>query len=131
MKTDVVRNLRLVLAASLVTVWAYSHLVRTPLLGDSMIPLLLALLVAPGVAWHGTRTYRFVALALVGLVVLTALLYWAGTETALQGFAHSPWFVVPLGALALFGLVRNAVSAERSAVAAQSAAAAARATGAG
>lgn len=131
MKSDVVRNLRLVVATVLVSVWAYSHLARTPGLGDSMIPLILALLVAPGVGWHGTRTYRFLGLALLAFVVLTGLLYWAGPDAALQAFAHSPWFVVPLGGLALFGLVRNAVSAERSAAVAQSASAAARATDAG
>ena len=58
-------------------------------------------------------------------MALTALMFWAGTEETLDAFAHSPWFVLPVWVLALYGLVRNATGAERSAAAAERAASAA------
>jgi len=131
MKADVLRTLRLVLATTLLSVWAYAQLLRTPWLGDTMLPLVLALVVAPGPSWRNPRELRFLLAALVGFVVLTGLLYWMGTDAALQSFAHSPWFVVPVWLLALFGLVRNAVSAERLAAAARAASATAQAPDAG
>lgn len=121
MKADFLRNLRLVASVTLLTVWGYSHLAATPVLGDTILPLLLALLIAPGANWserlgQGYRPWLFAVLA---LVALTGLMFWAGTEQSLDAFAHSPWFVLPVWALALFGLVRNATGAERSAAAAR------------
>lgn len=117
MKPDIARNLRLVAATTLVSVWGYSHLAQTPVVGDTIAPLLLALLVAPGSGFDRWRANRSgvaaLAVALVALVAITMLLYGAGTEQELVAFAHNPYFVVPVWALALFGLVRNATSAER------------------
>lgn len=133
MKTDFlstafVRNARLVASTTLLSVWGYSHLAATPVLGDTILPLLIALFIAPGANWferRGNGGYRPWLFALLALVALTGLMFWAGTEESLAAFAHSPWFVLPVWALALFGLVRNATGAERSAAAAARAASAA------
>lgn len=129
MKADFSRNFRLVAATTLAAVWAYSHLARTPWLGDTVAPLVIALLIAPGVNWRLRGSQLL--LALLALVVITALLFWAGSDAALDAFSHSPWFVLPLWALTMFGLVRNAVSAERSAALAKDAPAPASAPDAG
>lgn len=131
MKADALRNLRLVIATTLVSVWGYSHLAQTPVLGETLLPLICALLVAPGLPWAGSRALRFLLFAFVGFLVLVALLYWKGSDVALWAFTHSPWFVLPLWLLAMFGLVRNATAAERSAALARGAAAAAHAPDAG
>lgn len=134
MKSDFVRNLRLVASTTLLSLWGCSQLVAMPLLGESIAPLVLALLIAPGADWFDRRAhggYVGWLLALLALVTLTGLLFWMGSEASLQAFSRSPWFVVPVWLLALFGLVRNATSAERSAAAAQAASAAAHAPGAG
>jgi hypothetical protein len=131
MKADALRNLRLVMATTLLSVWGYSHLAQTPWLGDTVGPLVLALVVAPGVSWRSARTARFLLVALVAFLALTAVLYWQGSSGTLQAFTHDPWFVVPVWLLALFGLVRNAISAERSAALARAASAAAHAPDAG
>lgn len=134
-KPDVTRNARLVVATTLLSLWGYSHLAQTPVLGDTAGPLILALLVAPGANWWGPRGqggYRFLLLALLAFAAITAVLFWAGSEPTLAAFSHSPWFVLPLWVLALFGMVRNALSAERSAISAREAASAdAHATDAG
>lgn len=119
MTRDLTRNFRLVVATTLVSLWAFAHLARTPVLGDSLLPLLLALLIAPGSVFVRWRTGRAGVLALVGAVLaflaLTLLLYGASESAQeLRAFSHSPYFVVPVWALALFGLARNATSAERS-----------------
>lgn len=130
MATDISRNLRLVLATTLLAVWGYSHLARTPVLGDTIAPLLAALLVAPGAGWFEPRggDYRPVLLALLALAAITWLLFQVGTGDSLVAFAHSPYFVLPVWALALFGLVRNATSAERLAASPEAPAASAGAT---
>jgi FtsH-binding integral membrane protein len=122
MKSDFARNVRLVTATTLLSLWGYSHLEQTSLLGDLIAPLVLALLIAPGANWfeRGTRGgHRTWAIALLALVVFTALLSWMGSEESLGEFSHSPWFVLPVWLLALVGLVRNATHAERSAASAQ------------
>jgi hypothetical protein len=128
--TDFLRNVRLVVSTTLLSVWGYSHLAATPVLGDTILPLLLALFIAPGANWFERRDnggYRPWLYALLALVALTGLMFWAGTEETIDAFAHSPWFVLPVWVLALYGLVRNATGAERSAAAARAASAAAHA----
>lgn len=127
--TDFMRNVRLVASTTLLSVWGYSHLAATPVLGDTILPLLVALFIAPGANWfeHRQGGYRHWLFALLALVTLTGLMFWAGTEETLGAFTHSPWFVLPVWATALFGLVRNATGAERSAAAARAASAAAHA----
>jgi len=128
LQTTLARNVRLVASTTLLSVWGYSHLAATPVLGDTILPLLLALFIAPGANWFGDNGgYRPWLYALVALVALTGLMFWAGTEEAIAAFAHSPWFVLPVWVLALYGLVRNATGAERSAAAARAASAAAHA----
>jgi hypothetical protein len=127
LQTALARNVRLVASTTLLSVWGYSHLAATPMLGDTILPLLLALFIAPGANWFGDSGYRPWLYALVALVALTGLMFWAGTEEAIDAFAHSPWFVLPVWVLALYGLVRNATGAERSAAAARAACAAAHA----
>jgi hypothetical protein len=128
--TDLGRNVRLVASTTLLSVWGYSHLAATPVLGETILPLLVALFIAPGANWFerrvhgGNRPWLF---ALLALVALTGLMFWAGTEETLDAFAHSPWFVLPVWVLALYGLVRNATGAERSAAAARAESAAAHA----
>lgn len=125
MKADVLRNLRLVASTTLVSVWGYSHLAATPVLGDTVLPLLLGLLIAPGANWSGRHPqsgYRYWLYAVFALVLLTALMYWAGTDGSLRAFSQSPAFVLPVWLLAVFGLVRNATSAERTAAAERAAA---------
>lgn len=130
MKADVLRNLRLVAATTLLSLWGCSQLAAaSAATGYTMLLLFAALAIAPSAGWHGAR--RFVAIAALAFVLLTAALYLMGSEQALQSFASSPWFVVPVWLLAAFGLVRNAISAERSAAAAHAASVAARATDAG
>jgi hypothetical protein len=134
LRTAFVRNVRLVASTTLLSVWGYSHLVATPVLGDTILPLLAALFIAPGANWFERRRhggYGPWLFALFALVALTGLMFWSGTEESLNAFAHSPWFVLPVWALALCGLVRNATGAERSAAAAQAASAAAHAPDAG
>lgn len=133
MKADFMRNVRLVASTTLLSVWGYAHLAQTPLLGDTIAPLLLALLIAPGANWFGRHGgYRFLLVALLAFLALTALLYWTGSEATLVPFAHSPWFVVPVWGMALFGIVRNATSAGRSGLPAREGASAdAHATDAG
>ena len=131
MKTDAQRNLRLVVASTLVSVWAYSHMAKTPLLGDTLLPLIFALIVAPGVPWAGTRVAKFLLFALVAFLALVGMLYWKGSGAALWAFTHSPWFVAPLWLLAMIGLVRNATAAERFAASLRAASAAAHAPDAG
>jgi hypothetical protein len=134
LRTAFVRNVRLVASTTLLSVWGYSHLAATPVLGDTILPLLAALLIAPGANWferRGHGGYRPWLLAAFALVALTGLMFWAGTEESLDAFAHSPWFVLPVWGLALYGLVRNATGAERSAAAARAASAAAHAPDAG
>lgn len=128
--TDFLRNVRLVVSTTLLSVWGYSHLAATPVLGDTILPLLLALFIAPGANWFERRDnggYRPWLYALLALVALTGLMFWAGTEETIDAFEHSPWFVLPVWVLALYGLVRNATGAERSAAAARAASAAAHA----
>jgi len=128
--TDFGRNVRLVASTTLLSVWGYSHLDTTPVLGDTILPLLLALFIAPGANWFERRDnggYKPWWYALLALVALTGLMFWAGTEETIDAFAHSPWFVLPVWGLALYGLVRNATGAERSAAAAHAASAAAHA----
>ena len=128
LQTALARNVRLVASTTCLSVWGYSHLAVTPMLGDTILPLLLALFIAPGANWFEGREnggYKPWLYALLALVALTALMFWAGTEETLDAFAHSPWFVLPVWVLALYGLVRNATGAERSAAAAERAASAA------
>ena len=130
LQTTLARNVRLVASATLLSVWGYSHLAATPVLGDTILPLLLALFIAPGANWFERRDnsgYKPWLYALLALVALTGLMFWAGTEETIDAFAHSPWFVLPVWGLALYGLVRNATGAERSAAAAHAASAAAHA----
>ena len=132
--TALVRNVRLVASTTLLSLWGYSHLAATPVLGDTNLPLLAALFIAPGANWferRGNGAYRPWLFALFALVALTGLMFWAGTGESLTAFTHSPWFVLPVWTLALYGLVRNATGAERSAAAARAAAAAAQAPDAG
>jgi len=129
-KADFLRNLRLVASATLLSLWGYSHLAATPVLGDTVLPLLLALFIAPGANWferRGSNGYRPWLFAVFAMVALTGLMFWAGTEETLGAFSHSPWFVLPVWALALYGLARNATGAERLAAAARAASAAAHA----
>jgi hypothetical protein len=130
LQTTLARNVRLVASTTLLSVWGYSHLAATPVLGDTILPLLLALFIAPGANWFERRDnsgYKPWLYALLALVALTGLMFWAGTEETIDAFAHSPWFVLPVWVLALYGLVRNATGAERSAEAARAASAAAHA----
>lgn len=113
MKHDWVRNARLTAATTLLSLWGHSHLAQTPMLGDTAAPLIVALLIAPGVGWNGRGSYRFMLLALIAFAAITVLLFRSGSEAELQSFSQSPWFVVPVWALCLFGLVRNATAAER------------------
>lgn len=122
MKSDFMRNVRLVASTTLLSLWGYSHLAQTPLLGDLVAPLIVALLIAPGANWFDRRAYgswRSWLLAVLALIVFTGLLFWMGSEASLEAFSHSPWFVLPVWGLALVGLVRNATNAERLAAAAQ------------
>lgn len=117
MNPDLNRNLRLVVSTLLLSVWGYSHLVETPRLGDTIAPLVVALLIAPGsplAGWRNGWSRTKSLLAALFLLALCALLYWSGSEQALAAFSHSPYFVLPVWALGLIGLVRNATSAERS-----------------
>ena len=130
LQTTLARNVRLVASTTLLSVWGYSHLAATPVLGDTILPLLLALFIAPGANWFERRDnsgYKPWLYALLALVALTGLMFWAGTEETIGAFAHSPWFVLPVWVLALYGLVRNATGAELSAAAARAASAAAHA----
>ena len=130
LQTTLARNGRLVASTTLLSVWGYSHLSATPMLGDTILPLLLALFIAPGANWFERRDnsgYKPWLYALLALVALTGLMFWAGTEETIGAFAHSPWFVLPVWVLALYGLVRNATGAERSAATAQDASATAHA----
>ena len=130
LQTTLARNVRLVASTTLLSVWGYSHLAATPVLGDTILPLLLALFIAPGANWFERRDnsgYKSWLYALLALVALTGLMFWAGTEETIDAFAHSPWFVLPVWVLALYGLVRNATGAELSAAAARAASAAAHA----
>ncbi|KQY55137.1 hypothetical protein [Lysobacter sp. Root494] len=133
LRTDLMRNVRLVASTTLLSVWGYSHLAATPVLGDTILPLLVALFIAPGANWFERRGggYKPWLFALLALVALTGLMFWAGTEETLGAFAHSPWFVLPVWTLALYGVVRNATGAERSAAAARAASAAAHASDVG
>ena len=129
-RTALLRNARLVASTTLLSLWGYSHLAATPVLGDTILPLLVALLIAPGANWfqrRGNGGYRPWLFAVLAMVALTGLMFWAGTEETLGEFSHSPWFVLPVWLLALYGLVRNATGAERSAEAARAASAAAHA----
>ena len=130
LQTALARNVRLVASTTLLSMWGYSHLAATPVLGDTILPLLLALFIAPGANWFERREnggYKPWLLALLALMALTGLMFWAGTEESLDAFAHSPWFVLPVWVLALYGLVRNATGAELSAAAAAAHAASAAA----
>jgi hypothetical protein len=72
--TDFLRNVRLVVSTTLLSVWGYSHLAATPVLGDTILPLLLALFIAPGANWFERRDnggYRPWLYALLALVALT------------------------------------------------------------
>lgn len=126
MNQDTVRNLRLAGAATLLSIWGMAHLASIPVLGDSIVVLLLALLVSPGSPFSHWRANRAgvlaLAAALVALTAITALLARLGSAPELIAFSHSPWFVLPLWALALFGLVRNATASARGASAAADAA---------
>jgi hypothetical protein len=133
-KADSLRNARLVASTTLLSLWGYSHLAQTPVLGNTVAPLILALLLAPGANWfgrHGRGGYRPLLVALLAFAAITALLYWMGSTATLASFGHSPWLVIPLWGLGLFGLVRNATGAERSTASAQAACAAAHAADAG
>lgn len=133
MTTDIVRNLRLVVATTLLSLWGYSHLAQTPVLGDSIAPLLAALLVAPGAGWFERRggDHRPLLIAILALLLITWLMQALGTQASLTAFSHSPYFVLPVWALGLLGLVRNATHAERLAASAQPAPAAGQVTDAG
>lgn len=119
MKDDVTRNLRLACAATLLSIWGMAHLAAVPVLGDTLAPLLLALVVAPGSPFAHWRANRAGAvalgIALLALLAITTLLARVGSAEELLAFAHSPWFVLPVWGLGLFGLVRNATAAARSA----------------
>lgn len=116
MNSDFTRNLRLVVSTLLLSLWGYSHLAQTPMLGDTILPLVVALVVAPGSlfgSWrHGWSRSKSL-LAVLFLLATCVLLYRFGSEPALAAFSHSPYFVVPVWALGLIGLTRNATSAER------------------
>jgi hypothetical protein len=131
MQTDVARNLRLVAATTLLSLWGFTHLAATPVLGDTILPLLVALLIAPGSVfgqWVANRAgVKGLIAALLALVAITLLLYGLGSEQELLAFSHSPYFVLPVWALGLFGLVRNATSAERFAAPVRAASGAAHA----
>lgn len=116
MAPDFIRNLRLVAATVLLSVWGYAHLVATPVLGKSILPLLLALLIAPGRHWSAWRGATW-GLAIMLVLVATTLLYVGGTRETLEAVTHSPYFVVPIWLLGCIGLVRNATTAERLAAA--------------
>jgi hypothetical protein len=132
MQTDSARNLRLVAATTLLSLWGFTHLAATPVLGDTILPLLVALLIAPGSVfgqWVADKAgVKALIAALLALSAITLLLYGLGSEQELLAFSHSPYFVLPVWALGLFGLVRNATSAERSAVPLRAASGAAHAT---
>lgn len=131
MQADFSRNLRLVVATTLLSLWAFTHLAETPVLGDTILPLLVALLIAPGSIfgqWAANKAgVKALIAALLSLAAITLLLYGLGSAQELLAFSHSPYFVVPVWVLGLFGLVRNATSAERSAASASAAPAAAHA----
>lgn len=131
MQTDFVRNLRLVAATTLLSLWGFTHLAATPVLGDTILPLLVALLIAPGSVfgqWVANKAgVKALIAALLALIAITLLLYGLGSEQDLLAFSHSPYFVLPVWVLGLFGLVRNATSAERSAASVRAASAAAHA----
>lgn len=120
MAPDFIRNLRLVAATVLLSLWGYAHLVATPVLGESILPLLLALLIAPGRSWAGWRSATW-GLAIVLVLAATALLYLTGTRQGLEAVTQSPYFVVPIWLLGCVGLVRNATTAGRLAAAGASA----------
>ena len=131
MQTDSARNLRLVAATTLLSLWGFTHLAATPVLGDTILPLLVALLIAPGSVfgqWAANKAgVKALIAALLALIAITLLLYTLGSEQELLAFSHSPYFVLPVWALGLFGLVRNATSAERSAAPVRAASGAAHA----
>lgn len=131
MQTDFARNLRLVAATTLLSLWGFTHLAATPVLGDTILPLLVALLIAPGSVfgqWVANKAgVKALIAALLALIAITLLLYGLGSEQDLLAFSHSPYFVLPVWVLGLFGLVRNATSAERSAASVRAASAAAHA----
>ena len=108
MKDDVVRNLRLACAATLLSIWGMAHLAAVPVLGETLAPLLLALVVAPGSPFAHWRANRAGAaalgIALLALLAITTLLARVGSAEELLAFAHSPWFVLPVWGLGLFGL---------------------------
>jgi hypothetical protein len=124
MTSDFTRNLRLVASTLLLSLWGYSHLAQTPGLGDTILPLVVALVIAPGspfAQWHSGWSRAKSLFAVLFLLAVTALLYRFGTGQALDAFAHSPYFVVPVWTLGLIGLARNATSAERLAALASAA----------
>ena len=73
MKTDFARNVRLVASTTLLSVWGYSHLAQTPVLGDTIAPLLLALFMAPGANWFGRQGHGGYPALLVALLAFAAV----------------------------------------------------------
>ena len=117
MQADFFRNLRLVVATSLLSLWGFSHLAETPVLGDTVLPLVVALVIAPGSIFGEWRRSRYGAWLLVAglfmFAALTAALHWLSSEQSLSALSRSPFLIIPLWTLALIGLVRNATTAER------------------
>jgi len=121
MSNEFIRNLKLAIAVTLVTVWAVTWLAETPFFGNLMLPLLLAPLVQYSSAHFHQRIVWRNKQVLVSFGVIAAifcvlfLLSRVVSEEQGKAFMHSAIFVVPVWALSTLGLVRQATALARMA----------------
>ena len=121
MNNEFIRNLKLAIAVTLVTVWAVTWLAEVPFFGTLMLPLVVAPLVQytsahfhQPVVWRNRQaliTLGVIAVAFGMLFLLSRVV----PEEQGKAFIHSAFFVVPVWALSTFGLVRQATALARMA----------------
>ena len=107
-------HLRLAASAALMTLWAYSQLFPPPLLGRTLLPLILSSAVAPGWDRRYKPTPRFWAITWTAAVAIIASVFLCphvGEAFSLS----SPWFVGPLWLMGLAGLAKRGWTRHREA----------------
>jgi hypothetical protein len=110
------RNLKLAIAVTLVAVWAITWLADTPVLGNLMLPLVVAPLVQytsaqfhQPIMWRNRQsllTLLAIAAALGAMFLLSRIV----SEEQGKAFTHSAIFIVPIWALSTLGLVKQATA---------------------